>query len=271
MTLRQVSETVAYIRSKTEQKPEIGLVLGSGLGAFADALEESVFIPYQEAPHFTVSTAPGHMGRLVIGKLAGKTILCMQGRFHYYEGYSMEQITYPVRIMKALGVETLILTNASGGIDPDFQAGDLMLITDHINNMGMNPLIGPNQDEFGDRFPDMSVVYDQELRALAKSVAEEQGFTLREGVYVAFTGPSFETPAEIRMFQMLGASAVGMSTVPEAIVAGHCGMKVLAVSCVTNLASGILDQPLTGEEVIEAANQAGSKFSALLTGIVGRL
>ena len=266
-----IDETVRYIRSKTSLSPEIGLVLGSGLGALADMLEGPCVIPYGEIPHFTVSTAPGHQGRLVVGKLGGKTLLCMQGRFHYYEGYAMKQVTYPVRVMSALGIGTLVLTNASGGLNPDFSAGDLMLITDHINFMGVNPLHGPNEDEFGVRFPDMSRVYCRELGELAKAAAKDLGVTLREGVYVGFSGPSFETPAEIKMFQILGASAVGMSTVPEAIVASHCRMRVLGISCVANLASGILDVPLTGEEVIEVCNQAGREFARLLKEIIGRM
>ena len=266
-----VQETVSFIRSKTDMQPKIGVVLGSGLGAFGEMLEEACIIPYSEVPHFAASTAPGHKGRLIIGKMAGKTLLCMQGRFHYYEGYTLQQVTYPVRVMKALGIETLILTNSSGGLDPDFQAGELMLITDHINNMGVNPLIGPNEDDFGARFPDMTMAYSKELKQIARDAAKARGVNLREGVYVAFTGPSYETPAEIRMWQKLGASAVGMSTVPEAIVASHCKLRLLAMSCVTNLAAGILDVPLTGEEVIEVANLAGEKFTGLLAEIVARI
>ncbi|MDR0469566.1 MAG: purine-nucleoside phosphorylase [Peptococcaceae bacterium] len=266
-----IDDTVSFIRSKTAMQPIIGVVLGSGLGAFGEMLEEACIIPYDEVPHFAVSTAPGHKGRLIIGKMAGKTLLCMQGRFHYYEGYTMQQVTYPVRVMKALGIDTLILTNSSGGLNPDFQAGELMLITDHINNMGVNPLIGPNEDSFGTRFPDMTMAYSKELKQIARDAAIAEGVDLKEGVYVAFTGPSYETPAEIRMWQKLGASAVGMSTVPEAIVASHSRLKLLALSCVTNLAAGILDVPLTGEEVIEVANQTGKKFTGLLTEIVARI
>ena len=271
MLRQNIDETVSFIRSKTNLKPEIGVVLGSGLGAFGEMLEEPCFIPYSDIPHFAVSTAPGHKGRLVAGRLRGKTLLCMQGRFHYYEGYTMHQVTYPVRVMKGLGIKALILTNSSGGLNPGFEAGDLMLISDHINHMGVNPLIGPNEDDFGPRFPDMVMAYSRELAQTAREAAGDLHITLREGVYVAFTGPSYETPAEIRMFQKLGADAVGMSTVPEAIVASHCGIKLLAISCVTNLAAGILDVPLSGEEVIEVANQAGKKFTGLLTEIVGRI
>jgi purine-nucleoside phosphorylase len=257
--------------SKTALKPDLGIILGSGLGALGNRLEDACIIPYSEIPHFVSSTAPGHEGRIVIGKLGGKKILCMQGRFHYYEGYTMRQVTYPVRVMKAMGIGTLILTNSCGGLNPAFAPGDLMLITDHINFMGANPLTGPNEDAFGVRFPDMTRVYSRELAALAKATAKDLAVTLHEGVYLGYGGPSFETPAEIKMFQTLGAGVVGMSTVPEAIVASHCRMELLAISCVTNLASGILDVPLTGEEVIEVANQAGKKFTGLLAEIIKRL
>ena len=264
-------ETSDFIASKTVLKPELGIILGSGLGALGNRLEEACIIPYSEIPHFVSSTAPGHEGRIVIGKLGGRTILCMQGRFHYYEGYTMKQITYPVRVMKKLGINTLILTNSCGGLKADFAPGDLMLISDHINFMGQNPLIGPNEDHFGTRFPDMTRVYSRDLAAIAKQVAAEKGINLREGVYVGYSGPSFETPAEIKLFQLFGGSAVGMSTVPEAIVASHCGMKVLALSCVTNLAAGILDVPLSGEEVIEVAGKAAEKFIHLVTEIIKRI
>ena len=264
-------ETADYIRSKTKHKPELGVILGSGLGALGDSLEEADFIPYGEIPHFVPSTAPGHKGRIVIGKLGGKTLLCMQGRVHYYEGYTMRQITYPVRVMKKLGIKTLILTNSCGGLNPEFSPGDLLVITDHINFTGQNPLIGPNEEEFGARFPDMTQAYSRELIALAKQAASDANILLREGVYVGYSGPSFETPAEIRLFQQFGGSAVGMSTVPEAIVASHCKMRLLALSCVTNLAAGILDVPLTGEEVIEVAAKAGEKFTRLITEIIKRM
>ena len=271
MLRQDIEETVKWIRAKTALQPEIGMVLGSGLGALGDMLEEPHVIPYEEIPHFAVSTAPGHRGRLILGRLSGKMLLCMQGRFHYYEGYSMRQVTYPVRVMRALGIDTLILTNSSGGLQPAWSPGDLMLITDHINFMGNNPLIGQNEDDFGPRFPDMSRPYSRELAENAVAAARDLALTLREGVYIGCTGPSFETPAEIRMFRSMGADAVGMSTVPEVIVANHCGMRVLALSCVTNLASGILDVPLSGEEVIEAANRAGRTFTSLLAEIVRRV
>jgi len=264
-------ETADFIASKTALKPEVGIILGSGLGALGDSLQDACAIPYGEIPHFVVSTAPGHKGRVIIGSCGGKTLLCMQGRFHYYEGYTMQQITYPVRVMKLLGIQTLILTNSCGGLNPGFDSGDLMVITDHINFMGQNPLIGANEDQFGPRFPDMTYTYSRELIAMAKQAAADNDIRLREGVYVACSGPSFETPAEIRMFQQMGGSAVGMSTVPEAIIARHCGMRLLALSCVTNPAAGIVDAPLTGEEVIETAGRAAETFIRLLTGIIQRL
>ncbi len=268
---RMVDESVAYLRSRTSLNPEIALVLGSGLGPLGENLEDPVFIPYEEIPHFKLSTAPGHVGRFIIGKLLGKTVLCMQGRLHFYEGYTMQEVTYPVRVMSALGIKTLILTNACGGLDESYKPGDLMVLTDHINMMGTNPLIGPNADRFGTRFPDMTRVYTRELVQLAKSCAAEQEIDLKAGVYISYTGPSFETPAEIRLFQQFGGQAVGMSTVPEAIVAAHCGLDVLAIACIANLAAGILDVPLSGEEVIEAAGQASEKFIRLLRGIVEKL
>ncbi len=268
---QMVDETLAFLHSKTALRPEIALVLGSGLGPLGEELEEPVFLPYSEIPHFKTSTAPGHNGRIILGKLHGKTILCMQGRLHFYEGYSMQEITYPVRVMSAFGIKTLILTNACGGLDPSFLPGDLMVINDHINFMGTNPLIGPNEERFGTRFPDMTRTYTKNLVKLAHSCAEELDIPLRDGTYISYTGPSFETPAEIRLFQQFGGQAVGMSTVPEAIVASHCGMQLLAISCITNLAAGILDVPLSGEEVIEAAGEASQKFISLLRAVVGRL
>jgi purine-nucleoside phosphorylase len=273
----RVAETVAAIGRRTALKPEIGLVLGSGLGGLGDGIgrtggpADPCVIPYGELPHFLRSTAPGHRGNLIIGKAPypdGKTVFCMQGRFHYYEGCSMAEVTYPVRVMAALGIRTLILTNACGGLDPSFAPGDLMLVTDHINFTGNNPLIGPNAEDFGPRFPDMSKIYTPELGALAKRCAAALGIPLREGVYLGYSGPSFETPAEIRLFRSFGAGAVGMSTVPEAIVARHCGMRVLALSCVTNLGAGMLDQPLTAEEVTETAGRVEEGFTRLIMEII---
>lgn len=271
MLLNRVEETVSYIQNKTGKKPETAIVLGSGLGQLADKLEDAVVIPYEELPHWKSSTAPGHNGRLLFGTLGGKEVVCMQGRLHYYEGYSMEDITYPVRVMAKLGVKNLLLSNAAGGINTDFAPGQLMLITDHINFLGRNPLMGPNEADFGVRFCDMSYAYHPELRRLALEAAEELGQNLAQGVYVATTGPSYETPAEIRMFRMWGASAVGMSTVPEVIVANHSGLRVMGISCITNMAAGVLDQPLTEEEVLETGAKSGAAFQALMTRIVEKL
>jgi purine-nucleoside phosphorylase len=264
-------ESAAFIRAKTGLAPEIGLILGSGLGPLGEKIEDSVIIPYGGIPHFVKSTAPDHKGRLVVGHLGGKIVFCMQGRFHYYEGYSMPELTFPIRVMNRLGIKTVILTNACGGLKQEFSPGDLLLITDHINFMGMNPLIGVNAEDFGPRFPDMSHVYTPALADCARHAAKDLGIPLREGVYLGYSGPSFETPAEIRLFQSFGASVVGMSTVPEAIVARHCGMNILALSCITNLAAGILDQPISSEEVTEAAGKAGGRFGRLLEEILRRI
>lgn len=269
--LNRVEETVAYIHTKTDNRPEIAIVLGSGLGQLGEKLEDAVVIPYEELPHWKSSTAPGHSGRLLFGKLGGKQVVCMQGRLHYYEGYSMEDITYPVRVMAKLGVKNLLLSNAAGGINTDFAPGQLMLITDHINFLGRNPLMGPNEADFGVRFCDMSYAYHPGLRRIALEAAEELGQNLAQGIYVATTGPSYETPAEIRMFRLWGASAVGMSTVPEVIVANHCGLRVMGISCITNMAAGVLDQPLTEEEVLETGAKSGAAFQALMTRIVEKL
>jgi purine-nucleoside phosphorylase len=268
MKNQAIEKASRYLKEKFQLKPEIGLILGSGLGVLADEIENAVKIPYNEIPEFPVSTVEGHAGQLVFGTLQGKTVVAMQGRFHYYEGYSMDKVTFPVRIMKTLGVTTLIVTNAAGGVNETFQPGDLMIITDHINNMGTNPLIGPNDDDFGVRFPDMSEAYCKNLRQLAKEVAAKLNIPIKEGVYVANTGPSYETPAEIRMIRKLGGDAVGMSTVPEVIVARHANIKVLGISCISNMAAGILDQPLTHDEVIETTEKVKSNFLALVKEIV---
>ncbi len=269
--MTRIRESVEFIQSKTDKKPSIGIVLGSGLGRMAEAIEDPCFVNYADIPYFKVSTAPSHVGRFVIGTLKGKTVICMQGRLHFYEGHSMEDVTYPIRVMKALGIETLVMTNATGGINLDYSVGDLVLLKDHINFMGTNPLIGPNVDEFGPRFCDMSYVYTKELRDLAKETAKELNIDLKEGVYVACTGPSYETPAEIRMFRTMGADMVGMSTVPEAIVASHAGLKILTISLITNMAAGVLDQPLTLEEVVEVGNLKAQVMQTLVTAIVGKM
>lgn len=249
-------------------KPEVGLVLGSGLGFFADeCIQVEGVLPYAEIMGMPVSTVSGHAGRFVYGRQGEKRVICMQGRFHFYEGYDMAQLTRPIRLMRQLGVATLFLTNAAGGINREYTPGDFMLLQDHINFLGTNPLIGASVDD-EPRFPDMSAVYDPALRAQIRAWAQSTGVDLKEGVYLATTGPSFETPAEIRAFAALGADAVGMSTVPEAIVARQCGMRVVAISCITNAAAGISSQPLSHEEVTETADRVRPQFAALLSAAV---
>lgn len=267
----RILEATTYIKNKLNSTPTIGLILGSGLGVLADEITEATTIPYEEIPHFPVSTVSGHAGQLVIGRLREKQVIAMQGRFHFYEGYSMEEVTFPVRVMRKLGVSHLIVTNAAGGINENYHAGDLMFITDHINNMGTNPLIGKNDESQGVRFPDMSNAYDPSLISMAEKCANDNGITYRKGVYVGNTGPSYETPAEIKMLRLLGGDAVGMSTVPEVIVANHVGMKVLGISCISNMAAGILDQPLSHEEVIETTDKVRSNFLALVKEIVSTI
>ena len=264
-----LGESKEYIESKLGgRKPQIGLILGSGLGDMADAIEDPVVIDYHDIPHFPVSTVPGHKGRLVIGALEGKTVLCMQGRFHYYEGYSMEQVVYPVRTMKMLGIENLFLTNAAGCVNENWRPGDLMLITDHIKLIADSPLRGRNPDELGPRFFDMTQAYDKSLITVAEKAAIKKGIAVRKGVYMLFTGPAFETAAEVRFARIAGADAVGMSTVPEAIAASHMKMHTIGISCLTNMAAGILDQPLNHEEVLETGERVKKTFSALVREIV---
>jgi purine-nucleoside phosphorylase len=260
----KIQESVKYVQSKINIKPQIGLILGSGLGVLGDEVENPTIIKYNEIPNFPVSTVEGHAGQLVIGKLEKKDVVVMQGRFHFYEGYPMQDVTFPVRVMKALGVDTIIVTNAAGGSNESFTPGDLMIITDHINFGGNNPLIGPNDNRLGVRFPDMSKAYTPELIDIARNTANELGINVKEGVYMFLTGPTYETPAEIKMAQKLGADAVGMSTVPEVIVASHSQLKVLGISCITNMAAGILDQPLNHEEVIETTQKVQSEFLSLV-------
>lgn len=266
--MKKIKESADYIISQSKYKPEIGLILGSGLGSLADTIEDAEYYNYHDIPNFPVSTVEGHEGRLVIGKLANKTVIAMQGRFHFYEGYSMQEVTFPVRVMKLLGVEKLIVTNAAGSVNTNYKPGDLMLITDHINFSGDNPLIGANLKEFGPRFPDMSEAYKKDLRELAKKVAVNLNIDLKEGVYMMFSGPTYETPAEIRMARTIGADAVGMSTVPETIIANHSGIKTLGISCLTNMAAGILDQPLNHEEVIETSNKVKADFLKLMNSLI---
>lgn len=271
MNLESIEKAASYLQSKFASTPKIGLILGSGLGVLADEIEHAVKVPYSEIPEFPVSTVEGHAGQLVFGTLHGVSVAAMQGRFHYYEGYDMHKVTFPVRVMKELGVETVIVTNAAGGVNMAFEPGDLMLISDHINFIGNNPLIGPNDAKFGVRFPDMSEAYCKKLRRMAKDVAERLNIKVQEGVYVAMSGPTYETPAEIRMLRTLGGDAVGMSTVPEVIVARHAGLQVLGISCISNMAAGILDQPLHHEEVIETTERVKANFLSLVKEIVSEL
>jgi len=259
------------IRARTKLEPRIAIVLGSGLGGFADDFDEAVGVPYEEIPGFMRSTAQGHAGRLVIGKVAAAPVVAMQGRVHYYEGYSLEEVTFPIRTFNLLGVKTLILTNASGGINVELSQGTLMVISDHLNLMGDNPLRGANEERFGPRFPDMSAVYDPELQALVVEEAKATGVDVRRGIYGALSGPSYETPAEIHLLRALGADAVGMSTVPEAIVARHMGMEVLGISCITNMAAGISDEPINHEEVMATGDRVRDAFAQLLRAVVGRI
>jgi purine-nucleoside phosphorylase len=260
----KIAAAAEYILLQTDLRPTIGLVLGSGLGEFANTLEDAVRIPFGEIPHFPVSTAPGHVGALVIGRKCSQTILVMQGRVHFYEGHSMEAVTFPIRVMAKLGVKNLVLTNSSGGTDPNVAPGSLMLISDHINFSGTNPLMGPNLDEFGPRFPDISDLYTKALRMAVKEKAAAAGIHLEEGVYMMFIGPNYETPAEVRMARILGADAVGMSTAPEALIAGHCGMRILGISCITCHAAGGSDKILSHEEEEACAARASEAFQKLL-------
>lgn len=266
-----MEDTIKFINERTENfKPQVGIILGSGLGELADEYCKFA-IPYSEIPNFIKSTVQGHKGRLVFAEIAGKNVVMMQGRNHFYEGHSMHEITYPVRVMKKLGVETLILTNAAGAVNESYVPSDLMLIKDHINFMGTNPLIGPNNPDFGERFPDMTEIYRKDLRKAAKKCASELGIDIKEGVYLANSGPSYETPAEIRMARLLGADAVGMSTVPEAIVANYCGMRVLGISCISNTASTHDGEKLSHAEVIDTTNKTKEKFKALIVKILANL
>lgn len=264
-TYEQYRESAEALRARLGSfAPKVLLILGSGLGALGDQVEDSIVVPYAEVPHMKRSTAPDHKGQFVFGRLSGKDVAVMQGRLHTYEGWSFADVSYPVRVLRLLGAETLIVTNAAGAVNREFDVGDIMLITDHIKLFGVSPLCGPNLDEFGPRFPDMSHVYTPVLREAARKAAENLDIRLREGVYMYFPGPQYETPAEVRLARTLGADAVGMSTVPEAITAAHCGMRVLGFTLCTNMAAGVLDQPLSGEEVIAAGQAAGPKFTALV-------
>ncbi|WP_310550151.1 purine-nucleoside phosphorylase [Paenibacillus glufosinatiresistens] len=266
-----IQEAAVFIKDRCTVAPEIGLILGSGLGILADLIENEVSIPYQEIPHFPVSTVEGHEGELLIGTIRGRRVVMMKGRFHMYEGYGPETTAFPVRVMKELGVASLLVTNAAGGVNTGFSAGDLMLLTDHLNLTGRNPLIGPNDAALGVRFPDMSEPYSRRLLQAARETAAEQDFSFREGVYAGLLGPCYETPAEVRMLRTLGADAVGMSTVSETIVARHAGIEVLGISCITNMAAGILDQPLSHGEVMETAERVRERFLGLVLALIPKM
>jgi purine-nucleoside phosphorylase len=267
----RIEETAAFLKARTTIRPETGIILGTGLGGLTRELETDAVIEYEEIPHFPVSTVESHRGRLILGTLSGRKVVVMQGRFHYYEGYSMEQVTFPVRVMKALGVGTLLISNAAGGMNPGFAKGDLMVITDHINLIGDNPLIGLNDDVLGPRFPDMSEPYSTKLISLAEAVALRSGIRIQKGVFVAVAGPNLETRAEYRFLRFIGADAVGMSTVPECIVAVHAGMKVLGISIITDECFPDTLQPAQVEEIIAVAMKAEPKLTAVMKGVVSEL
>jgi purine-nucleoside phosphorylase len=264
--VERLDEAAAAVRGRTALRPAIGIVLGSGLGAFADALEDACAVPFAQIPHFPASTVVGHSGALVLGRSRGVPVAVMKGRVHFYEGYRLDEVVFPVRVLGRLGVKTLVLTNAAGAINPAFAPGDLMVIEDHLNLLG-NPLLGPNEDALGPRFPDMSEVYDRGLRDAAEEACRAASVRAHRGVYVSLTGPSYETPAEIRMFRTMGADAVGMSTVPEAIAARHMGMRVAGLSCLTNMAAGVTDQKLDHREVLET----GERVKAALLEVLARI
>ncbi len=267
----RAEQAAKYVFGQTKLRPQIALVLGSGLGAFAEEFENAVKIPYAKIPHFPQSTAIGHAGKLVVGTVGGIPVAGMQGRVHLYEGYSAKEVVFPIRVFARLGVKALILTNAAGGIKREFTQGRLVVISDHINLQGVNPLVGPNQDRFGPRFSDMTYAYDRRFREMTVGEGNRMGLGVGEGVYAALSGPSFETPAEIRYLRVVGADLVGMSTVPEVITACHSGMRVLGISCVTNAAAGILDQPLNHEEVLETGERVKGQFISLLKAVLPRI
>jgi purine-nucleoside phosphorylase len=267
----RVEEAAAAVRARAGAPPDTAIVLGSGLGDFADTLPDAVATPYGELPHWPASRVVGHAGRLVVGTLAGKRIAALSGRAHFYEGHDLATVVFATRVMGRLGVKHIILTNAAGGINTGFAQGALMIIDDHINLLGSNPLVGPNDERFGPRFPDMSEVYSRRLRDVADAAARARGIFVAHGIYVAVHGPSYETPAEIRFLRTIGADAVGMSTVPEAIAARHMGLEVLGISCITNMAAGILPAPLVHDEVMATARRVRGSFASLLEGIVERL
>lgn len=266
--MAKINKACEFIKSKLNSIPSIAVILGSGLGELTEEIENRTIIKYVDIPYFPVSTVAGHAGQFAEGSIGGRDVIMMQGRFHYYEGYDMKTVVFAVRVLKVLGIKTLIVTNAAGGVNLDFKPGDLMIIKDHINMSGANPLIGKNIDELGPRFPDMSEPYSKKLIDIAKNTAKKLNIDIKEGVYLMLTGPCYETPAEIRMVRKLGADAVGMSTVPEVITARHMEVSVLGISCITNMASGILNKPLNHKEVIETSNMVKDKFKKLISGII---
>jgi purine-nucleoside phosphorylase len=268
--MNAINDAVAYVRGKSSLQPEVGVILGSGLGNVVDAIDIETSIPYGEIPGAKASTVVGHQGRLILGRAKQLPVAVMQGRVHFYEGYEMAEVMFLTRMLGKLGIRKLIVTNAAGGINTSFSAGDLMLISDHINFMGANPLRGPNVEELGARFPDMSEAYPESLRDMAREVAKEQGLKLQEGVYLALSGPTYETPAEIRAFRVLGADAVGMSTAPEVVAAAHMNIPALGISCITNMAAGILKQKLSHQEVMETTARVQKEFTNLLLGVLDR-
>lgn len=266
--LKTPKEYAGILKGKTTMRPKTAVVLGSGLGGFADILENPTAVPYKDLEGFPVSTAPGHNGQFIFGTLDGVEVVCMQGRLHLYEGYPMAQIVLPIRVLSCLGVQNILMTNAAGGINESFSVGDIMMLEDHINFMGQNPLVGPNEENFGCRFPDMTFAYSPKLREIAEESSKRLNIPIRKGVFLSTLGPSYETPAEIKAFRVMGADAVAMSTVPEVIVANHCGMRVLAFSLISNMAAGILKQPLTEEEVLIAGEKKGKEMQALMKDII---
>ena len=271
MMYSKVEEAASFLKGRITERPDVAVVLGSGLGDFADGLADAVSLPYGDIPHWPASAVVGHAGKLVAGTLAGRRVVVLSGRAHFYEGHPMQTVTFGTRVLARLGAPALILTNAAGGVNVTFKPGTLMVMDDHINLMGSNPLVGANDERFGPRFPDMTEVYSKRLRAIADDAAKAAGIKVAHGIYAAMHGPSYETPAEIRFLRTIGADAVGMSTAPEAIVARHMGIEVLGISCITNPAAGVLDTPLVHDEVMEVARRVRAEFSTLLEAIIGRL
>jgi purine-nucleoside phosphorylase len=269
--IESIDKAVAYVRTRSQIQPLVGVILGSGLGHVVDSIRQDVAIPYSEIPGAKASSVAGHSGRMVFGHAGNVPVVVMQGRVHFYEGHDMDAVTFLSRVIGRLGIKQLVVTNAAGGVNTSFKAGDLMLISDHINFMGLNPLRGPNIDELGVRFPDMSEAYPESLRELAKDVARKAGVDLQEGVYLALSGPTYETPAEIKAFRIMGADAVGMSTVPEVIAMSHMGIPVIGISCITNMAAGVLKQKLSHQEVMDTTERVQKEFTNLVVGIVERL